>query len=185
MAVERRLKHQLEPLTEKEIERICKAIKQRDPWFYYYFMVALNTGMRRGEVLALTWHDVDLWKNREIIVPNPKNPRHRDPQARHISIDETLLGLLLDLRSPSRWVFQKTGRRMLGGAVTFFFSELSRDLGIQINSERVRWTYAMRIYKEISPSGRKEWEKIQKILGHKELSTTKSYFQRNMPNNTY
>lgn len=170
----------VEPLNQEDIRQICDAIEKKDNWYYHYLMFALHTGMRRNEILALTWHDVDIWKNREIIVPNPKALRFQDPQARRIPINETLLGLLLDLRSPSRWVFQKTGKRMLGGTVTLFFRELSRTLDIQVNSERIRWTYAVNVFNQVNPASREDWQEIQKMLGHKDVSTTKSYFQRNM-----
>ena len=172
----------VEPLREKDIEKISDAILKKDKWYYHYFIFALQTGMRRYEILALTWHDVDMWKNREIKVPNPKSPHRRDRHARRIPINETLFGLLLDLRSPSRWVFQKTSKRMLGGTVTWFFRELSRSMNIQVNAERIRWTYAVDVYKRINPSSREEWRQVQKLLGHKDFSTTKSYFLRNMKN---
>ncbi|MBF0288080.1 MAG: tyrosine-type recombinase/integrase [SAR324 cluster bacterium] len=173
-------KPQVDAFSEKEIQKICDAIKQKDEWYYYFFMFALETGMRRNEILALTWHDVDLWKKREITVPDPKQPRIRSPRFKKIPIDESLLGLVLNLTSPSRWVFQKTGKRMLGGTVTLFFKELSRELRIQINSRRMRKTYVTRLFKKINPSCREDWKKLQKIMGHKDISTTKSYFQRNM-----
>lgn len=172
----------MEPLKEEEIQIISEAIQKKDPWYYHYFMFALHTGMRRSEILALTWHDVDFWKRREIIVPASNRLHYRDPKVRRIPIDEKLLGLLLDLCSPSRWVFQKTGKRMLGGTVTIFFYELSRQLNIVVNSERIRLTYAIKIYNEIKPSSREDWKLIQKRLGHKEISTTKSYFQRKLEN---
>lgn len=174
----------VEPLQEEDIRKICDAIEKKDKWYYHYFMFALHTGMRRNEILALTWHDVDVWKHREIIVPNPKLPNRHDVNARRIPLNETLLGLLLDLRSPSRWVFQKTGKRMLGGTVTLFFRELSRSLNISVNSERIRWTYAVNVFNAVNPSSREDWRTIQKIVGHKDVSTTKSYFQRNMELNS-
>ncbi|MBF0238793.1 MAG: tyrosine-type recombinase/integrase [SAR324 cluster bacterium] len=166
--------------TVEEIQIICQKLEDKDRWYYHYFLFALNTGMRRSEILALTWHHVDLWKCREIIVPDLKNTPSLEGSLRRIPIDETLLGVLLELRSPSRWVFQKTGKRMLAGTVTLFFSELSRKLGIPVTSERIRWTFAMRMFHEIGPVSNKDWKKLQKLLGHKDGSTTRSYFQRNL-----
>lgn len=170
----------IEPLSEEEIQLICDEIQKKDPWYYHFFMFALNTGMRRSEILALTWHDVDFWKRREIIVPSAKRVHFRNPKTRRIPIDPTILSLLLDLCSPSRWVFQKTGKRMLGGTVTIFFGDLSRRLDIVVNSERMRLTYAANVYKDVQPSCREDWKEIQKRLGHTEVSTTRSYYQRKL-----
>jgi len=129
------------PFTPEEIAQIKNALLDRDLWFYRYFIFALNTGLRREEILALTWHHIDIWKKSEITVPNLKNPRFREIHAPRISINEELLGLLLELRSHSRWVFQKTGKRMLGSMVTRFFREVSQNLDIQITSERMCCTF--------------------------------------------
>ena len=93
-------------------------------------------------------------------------------------IDEILLGILLDLRSPSRWVFQKTGRRMLGSTVSLFFRDLSVQTSITVTSERIRMTYAMNRYHQLRPTSRKDWKILQENLGHRDISTTRSYFQR-------
>ncbi|MBS3904137.1 MAG: site-specific integrase [Simkania sp.] len=41
------------------------------------FIIALHTGMRRGEILSLRWEDVDF-KNRELHLPTSKNGEPRD-----------------------------------------------------------------------------------------------------------
>lgn len=110
----------LRPFSTQEVDQLCALLKERDLFFHHYFLFALHTGMRRNEILALTWHDVDLWKHREIVIPNPKRPRFRDHNARKIAIDETLLGILLDMRSPSRWVFQNLDAGCWGGCDAFF-----------------------------------------------------------------
>ena len=170
-------------LTNEEVLMVSSYLQERDLWFYHYFMFALHTGMRRSEILALTWHDIDLWNDQVISVPDPKRPRYRDPDTRKVDIDEFLLSLLLNLRSSSRWVFQVTGKRRLGGEVAVFFSRLARELSIPLGSERIRWTYAYHLYQKIKPMKKKDWLEIQCKLGHRDLSTTKNYYQRNLSSN--
>jgi integrase len=49
---------EIEILTPAEIQRVLEALKGRT--LYPIVAVALGTGMRRGELLALRWKDVDL-----------------------------------------------------------------------------------------------------------------------------
>jgi integrase len=49
---------EIEILTPTEIQRVLEALKERS--LYPIVAVALGTGMRRGELLALRWKDVDL-----------------------------------------------------------------------------------------------------------------------------
>lgn len=51
------------PLTREEIEEIDIALKQTNEYHRTAFTVALHTGMRRGEVLGLTWDNVDFENN--------------------------------------------------------------------------------------------------------------------------
>jgi integrase len=49
---------EIETLTPAEIQRVLMALKGRS--LYPIVVMALGTGMRRGELLALRWKDVDL-----------------------------------------------------------------------------------------------------------------------------
>jgi len=64
-------------------------------------LIALHTGMRRGEILKLKWKDIDL-VNEIIHIENTKNGKRRD-----IPMTKTLKGALekLKLNAVSDWVF--------------------------------------------------------------------------------
>lgn len=51
----------INPFTFKEQQIFIKAIKGHE--YELLFLTAINTGMRQGELLALTWNDVDLINN--------------------------------------------------------------------------------------------------------------------------
>lgn len=54
-------KKEMRALTEREVVQMLTALKSwGDPLLYSVAMVAVTTGMRRGEILALRWSDVDL-----------------------------------------------------------------------------------------------------------------------------
>ena len=64
---------------------------------------ALNTGMRKGEILSLTWKDVDFRNNVLIIrASNSKNKK-----TKRVPINSILRTLLLDLRKESLWFDKK------------------------------------------------------------------------------
>jgi integrase len=64
-------------LSDDERERLLKSCRQSTNSFLYLVVVlALSTGMRQGEIMQLTWKDVDLEKKR-IILHQTKNGERR------------------------------------------------------------------------------------------------------------
>ena len=67
-----------------ELERLLSACASPNPWFRPVVLFAIETGMRRGEILSLTWQHVHLGK-RYVHLPDTKNGDSRDvplsPQA--------------------------------------------------------------------------------------------------------
>lgn len=88
-------------LTEDEINSILDDYK--GTIYYYIFKFALLTGMRKGEILALTWDKIDFDKNIIIVNKNlngfkkltlPKN----NSSIRKIPMSNLLKDLLLELK---------------------------------------------------------------------------------------
>ncbi len=72
-------------LSEEEAQRL---ISHCEPYLNPIVITALNTGMRKSEILKLTWDRVDL-KNRLILLDKTKNGERRE-----IPINKTLLNTL-------------------------------------------------------------------------------------------
>jgi integrase len=65
-------------LSDEERLRLLAACKEaKCPYLYAVVVLALSTGMRYGEVLNLSWCDVDLAKTR-IILQDTKNGERRN-----------------------------------------------------------------------------------------------------------
>lgn len=91
-------------LNDKEITDLIKSIKNTD--IYIIVMIAIATGMRRGEILGLVWKNVDL-ENAVIKVTQALYPIKRglailppktETSIRNISIPLTLLNILKDYK---------------------------------------------------------------------------------------
>jgi integrase len=48
------------PLTREEARAFLEAVRDNYPRYYPFFLCALRTGMRLGELLALEWGDIDF-----------------------------------------------------------------------------------------------------------------------------
>lgn len=90
-------------LTLAEIHRLMAEAKKQENEWYPIWAVALNTGMRSGELFALEWNDIDL-ENRLITVSKSYNARIKTVKStkagywRKVPINSDLEEILIDLR---------------------------------------------------------------------------------------
>ena len=97
-------------LTEEQIDLLLSRAKEADIQWYPHWCLALYTGMRNGELYALTWDKVSF-ENRQILVDTSWNKRDgwkdkngksgSDDDARIIQIAPRLMNLLRELKLQS------------------------------------------------------------------------------------
>lgn len=157
--------------------------------FYELFRLALATGMRRGELLALRWQEVDLTGDvglirvertlnkvkvgdgiREVKIKPPKSKKSN----RTIPIDEETTQMLRDLRdrNPHDLVFcHDDGSHLDPTTVTDKFREIAEKTGIpSATFHSQRHTYVTTgIEQGIDPFT------MQELAGHENISTTQIY----------
>lgn len=89
---------------DKEVfEKVANYYKQKEHYFYIPIIIAFHTGMRRGEILALRWKDIDfedksISVNHSVTFKKTGNWELTSPKTfssiRRIAIGNTLLSIL-------------------------------------------------------------------------------------------
>lgn len=148
-------------LSDDEEESLMKAATS--PWWFRNFLVvALHTGMRRGEILNLLWKHVDL-KRRIITVVKSKNG-----EKRTIPMSNTLYQILtnIQIRDISGRVFP-----LSGWSVRQAFDKAIEKSGIKnFRLHDCRHTFATRLVQNGV-----DLYKVKELLGHKTLAMTMRY----------
>jgi len=158
-----------------QVERILSAEEQSrllDSSIGYLrpiITTALNTGMRRGEILTLKWSDVDLDMN--MITINQTNTKSK--KSRKVYINSVLKRLFLELRLKSagnEYVFlNDKGNRLK--EIKNGYNSACRRAGIDgLRFHDLRHTAATRMIE----SGA-NIVAVSKILGHSDIKTTMRY----------
>ena len=104
---------EMKVLTQSEIVRFLNRAKEED--YYELFLLELATGMRRGEILALKWSDLNF-KTRELRIERQVNVIHEEiiisepktkSSIRTAILPQPLLKIMLEYRKniESEWIF--------------------------------------------------------------------------------
>ena len=128
-------------------------------------IMALNTGMRRGEILNLKWDNVDM-RHGFILLDRTKNGERRE-----IPINETLRGTLLHLtrRLDVSEVFHRDGRPIRD--IREAFAGACRRAKIRdFHFHDLRHTFASQLI-----MAGKDITTVKELLGHKTLTMTLRY----------
>lgn len=155
-------------------EKIIK--NSADIWIFPY--IALMTGMRKGEILALQWQDIDFENNLIFVSksvchdgdkPIIKKPKTEE-SIRYVPLLNPLKEKLLAIsnKSPNNYIVSDTGESPLTNRrFTTLSKEFRERTGTSCTAHQLRHSFAtVAIENEISP------KIVQEILGHKQLSTT-------------
>ena len=166
--------------SKEEVKRILRE-GEAEPAITNLLQLAVQTGMRMGELMALEWRDID-WKAGLIGVrrnkvqgkiTTPKNGKGRD-----IPVSDDLIAQMKTWRAeqdpPSSFVFAKDGESMTKGMVYDPLARVYERAGIPLHKGRglhiLRHTYATHVADSGIPI-----RTLQEILGHATLDMTMRY----------
>jgi integrase len=154
---------------DEEIKLLDVCDRVNFPLLRPLLILALNTGMRKGEILALQWTRVDLTR-RLILVQNGKT----DVSERRIPMNEMVFVVLSSLSSKRRGDFvfpsdRKRGRNLQDFKKSYkkaiFFAKIP-----PIGFHDLRHTFATRLLRTGV-----DLITVQKLLGHAKITTTARY----------
>ncbi|MDE2238049.1 MAG: tyrosine-type recombinase/integrase [Elusimicrobia bacterium] len=135
--------------------------------------VLVNTGLRRDELLHLTWGDVNL-ERKQLTVQAKDGWRPKDYEVRHIPLNAAALKTLNGLRGgrdPKDWVFRDAaGQRYRADFLTHRFKKFLRGLKIEGSLHSLRHTFASHLIMKGA-----DLYSVSKLLGHASIKTTEIY----------
>ena len=156
-------------LAEDEIPRLlaaCEAKAAKSPYLLPVVTVALHTGMRKGEILGLTWERVDFARG-VLQLEHTKSGRRREvPMNR--AVDDALAGL--PGPKAEGCVFRKRDGRAWGNIRTAFEDACREAKVDNFRFHDLRHTCASWLVMK----GR-SLKEVQEILGHREFTMTLRY----------
>lgn len=190
---------EMKTLNEKDLNLFLEAAKETP--YYLIFHLALSTGMRRSELLALKWCDVDLLlcqiyisrslhrlRNGEIIFREPKSTAGKRMVALPPSIALLLQNykddqanqrqtLGLELNDEDLVFSNIEGRPFLPDTVSHAWMKLIKKTGLEgIRLHDARHSHASLLLKQgVHP------KVVQERLGHATISTTLDLYSHITP----
>jgi integrase len=159
-----RLRYLADHAEADRLVEACPCIFQR------LVVTAIHTGMRKGELLGLTWDAVDLI-NGFIHLKQTKNGR-----ARNLPINSTLRSVLVGLRTriDVPWVFHDRNGRRITDRFKPFEGAVKKAGLVNFHFHDLRHTFASWLVMAGVPLAA-----VSELLGHTSLAMTMRYARRN------
>lgn len=131
--------------TKNELQEFLQVIEKHEDYNWYtMFRLFAFTGIRRGELLALTWKDVDFEKsilsvnktlaegiNRELIIQSPKS----NSGIREITLDKITVQTLRNWKTKQAEILMGFGQNALNKN-QLIFSQLERNKFLNLGAPR-------------------------------------------------
>ena len=179
-------KHKKEVIAYTKAEqRALKAVlTKRDNSAYYAVLVMLETGMRIGEALALSWDDID-WIRKAVRVRKTvvriaekkrsyvQNTAKSFSSNRTIPLSKDALNILTWMRDtddcPSSFIFHdENGERLSYEALRWWTQKACSEAGIKYYGQHVfRHTFATNCYEKGC-----DVKMLSRLLGHSDVTIT-------------
>jgi integrase len=159
-----------------EFERLVTAARATDPRAYLLVLMAGEAGLRLGEMVALTWGDIDLVKRQVCVQRSAWKGQLASPKGgrlRYIPLTTRLAMALRDhrhMRGPLV-LYQPDGSPLTEGQVQGYVRRAAQKAGLFNNGPHMlRHTFCSHLAMRGAPA-----RAIQELAGHENLTTTQRY----------
>lgn len=150
-------------------------LESADEWLFPF--IALMTGARKGEILALQYKDIDFnagtIKITKSVYYEGNNPKIKLPKTeagiRTVPLLDPLREKLLERKFNQEdfIISDEEGKPISKKAFRWRYAQFQKKTGVSCTAHQIRHSYATTAFEcNISPKA------VQELLGHKQLSTT-------------
>lgn len=165
-----------------EYRRLVDAAAKVDPRIHVLVLLGGSAGLRRGEIMALKWSDLDIkrrmihvqrsvWRGRKVNEIHETVPK--GGKGRKVMMTGELAAALAKSRNlRDRILTTDDGQGLTNKIVRTWFERAQRAAGLEVTGaiHRLRHTFCSMLAAEGAPPGA-----IQKLAGHASISTTMKY----------
>ena len=157
-----------------------KILESDHPWLFPLF--ALLTGLRKGEILALQWKDIDFEQNTIEVTKSVEHisnrPHIKPPKTENGYRTVPLLNVLKErliphVTKPDDYIFSRDGGHSPLHKETYndLYERYCKEVGITCTAHQLRHSYAtIAVEEDINPKD------LQNALGHADISTTMNVY---------
>src|SRR5258708_37802793 len=157
--------------SKEEFLKFIAAISEK--WFKDLVIMAVSTGLRRGELLNLQWKNVDF-QRKLIHIQSDANFHTKQGKKRIVPLSDDALRILWARfdKMKSDFVFAQNGFKILESNATHKFKAYIKKAGLgqELHFHSLRHTFASWLVQD----GVSLYE-VQKLLGHSNISITEVY----------
>lgn len=157
-----------------------KILQSDHEWLFPLF--ALLTGLRKGEILALQWRDIDFESNvihvTKSIEHIGEEPRVKTPKTESGTRIVPLLSVLKERIEPykgrpNQFIFSEDGGKtpLRNKRYQKLFTDYCKEVGISCTAHQLRHSYAtIAVEEDVNPKD------LQNALGHADITTTMNIY---------
>lgn len=136
-------------LTHSEVDKILEVAKKEDEMAYLFIMIAINTGMRKDEIMNLRWEDIN-WEQKIVRVQSKEENKElgivafttKSKKDRPIPLKDGLKDVLLPLKQDTGYIVTFGNIQRNRSDVYHYMDKIQIKANIKFTPHLFRHTFA-------------------------------------------